>query len=88
MDALKVRYLCLKAAAPMSSDPRTAIRYASVFEHFVVCGYLAASESLDVLMGIMATEAQPSPSTDEGAEKAGGEESLAGEVPDTQALVH
>ena len=52
MDALKVRYLCLKAAAPMALDPGTALRYASVFELFVVCGYLVAQEALDVLSGI------------------------------------
>lgn len=88
MNQIKVRHLCLQAAARMSSDPRTAIRFASVFEHFVVCGYLAASETLDAIMGIMAAESPPSPSTHVAAEKADGEEPLSGEAPDTQALVH
>ena len=58
----------------MSLDPRTAVRFASVFEHYVVCGYPAASESLDALMIIMAAEAQPSQSADEAPESVEGEE--------------
>ena len=46
MKAIKVRYMCLKAATPMAADPETAMRYASVFELFVVCGYTAGHEAL------------------------------------------
>jgi hypothetical protein len=89
VNQIKVRHMCLEAAARMSSDPSTAIRYASVFEHFVVCGYLAASESLDVLIGIMAAAApQPSPPADEMSEKTEGEEPLPAEASDTHGLVH
>lgn len=87
MNQIKVRHMCLEAAARMSSDPRTAIRYASVFEHFVVCGYLAASESLDMLMGILAGPPPSAPPASETPEPAG-EEPLPGEIPDTQAFKH
>ncbi|MFG1278264.1 hypothetical protein [Xanthobacter autotrophicus] len=63
MNALKVRSICLAAAAKMAVDPGATLRYASVFELFIVCGYLAAHEALDVLSSVQHGSAAPTTAT-------------------------